>query len=412
VLRTIWRMAIFGSMKTSKKRRGLFWGSGLLVLYVLVRFMPLYKPAPAIPFEGPYWYNPYENVSSEGKWLRANFHAHSNAWGFVTSGRKNTVDDMLCKYDSLGYDIIGISDYQHITEMSCRLYIPVYEHGYNVMKTHQGVIGARKVYWNDYILPQTRSQKQHVLKKLKEHSRLVALHHPAWMGGYSKKDMCRLTGYDLFEVLNDFWVSEGLWDVALSAGRPAMLLAGDDAHNVFKPTDIARDFTMIFVGNSGSSMESPEAVYRALESGAAYGVEVTERLAHSSVSRKREGLDSLPLLQSCRVCDDSLVVVLSGSALCFSFIGQDGLLLKRVSGETGSDNSAISSSELGSSTFGSSSASAFYKLRPEDHYVRVKITLVDSSHIYLNPVMRTKEKDVKPQMPPIKKRRLFTIFDA
>jgi len=44
--------------------------------------------------------------------------------------------------------------------------------------------------------------------------------------------------------------------------------------------------------------------------------------------------------------------------------------------------------------------------------VRVKITLVDSSHIYLNPVMRTKEKDVKPQMPPIKKRRLFTIFDA
>jgi hypothetical protein len=191
-----------------------------------------------------------------------------------------------------------------------------------------------------------------------------------------------------------------------------MLLAGDDAHNVFKPTDIARDFTMIFVGNSGSSMESPEAVYRALESGAAYGVEVTERLAHSSVSRKREGLDSLPLLQSCRVCDDSLVVVLSGSALCFSFIGQDGLLLKRVSGETGSDNSAISSSELGSSTFGSSSASAFYKLRPEDHYVRVKITLVDSSHIYLNPVMRTKEKDVKPQMPPIKKRRLFTIFDA
>ncbi len=432
----------FCSMKgkdKSQKRCRWLWVAGLLLLFLWLRQLPLYKPTGAIPFEGPYWYNPYQEVHPGGQWLRANFHAHSNAWGFVTSGRKNTVEDIVCKYDSLGYDIIGISDYHRITNPFAagdaagtprgRLFVPVYEHGYNVMKTHQGAIGARKVYWNDYILPQTWSQKQHIIRKLKEKSRLVVLHHPAWMGGYSKKDMRSLTGYDLFEVLNDFWISEELWDVALSAGRPALLIAGDDAHNVFKQTDLARDLTMIFAGMTDSLLEdpedllegpegllkSPEGVYRALESGAAYGIEVTERLAHSSVAQKREGLDALPLLQSCKICSDSLVVVLSGEALQFNFIGQDGRLLKSVLCEAGGSTTVGNSGNSGSgsssgSEAGDRCASAFYKLRPEDHYVRVKITLADSSHIYLNPVMRTKEKNGKPQMPPIQKRRLFTIF--
>ncbi|NLA16008.1 MAG: hypothetical protein GX877_05680, partial [Bacteroidales bacterium] len=387
-----------GKDKSQKRCRWL-WVAGLLLLFLWLRQLPLYKPTGAIPFEGPYWYNPYQEVHPGGQWLRANFHAHSNAWGFVTSGRKNTVEDIVCKYDSLGYDIIGISDYHRITNPFAagdaagtprgRLFVPVYEHGYNVMKTHQGAIGARKVYWNDYILPQTWSQKQHIIRKLKEKSRLVVLHHPAWMGGYSKKDMRSLTGYDLFEVLNDFWISEELWDVALSAGRPALLIAGDDAHNVFKQTDLARDLTMIFAGMTDSLLEdpedllegpegllkspegllegpegllkspegllkSPEGVYRALESGAAYGIEVTERLAHSSVAQKREGLDALPLLQSCKICSDSLVVVLSGEALQFNFIGQDGRLLKSVLCEAGGSTTVGNSGNSGS---GSSSGS-------------------------------------------------------
>lgn len=406
-----------------QKYKRLWIAAGIAVLLFLgMRQLPLYKRAEPRPFEGAYWYNPYEQLANGGKrWLRANFHAHSNAWGGLTSGRKNTVDDILLIYDSLGYDIIGISDYQHITleegvweneqTGSRMLTIPVYEHGYNIKKTHQGVIGARKVYWNDYILPQTRSQKQHVIKKLKEHGRLVVLHHPDWIGGYNKRDMRSLTGYDLFEVLNDFWISEDLWDVALSAGRPAMLLAGDDAHNVFKPTDIARDFTMVFA-EAGAAVVTPlvlksigdgdelhlpveEDVYQALETGMSYGVEVTERLAHGTVAQKRAGLDALPVLESCRIYADTLEVTLSGKAQKFCFIGQDGRVLKEV-------EAMLERGEGG--------ASAFYILGAEDTYVRVKVCLPDSTHLYLNPVMRTKTKGMKPVMPEIRKHRLFTIF--
>ncbi|HOO42302.1 MAG TPA: hypothetical protein P5167_04745 [Bacteroidales bacterium] len=373
-----------------KKKKRWIAAAIIWAVIVLFRMMPLYEPAPSAPFSGPYWYNPYQEITPEGQWARANFHAHSNAWGVFTNGRKNTVDDILSKYDSLGYDIIGVSDYQHITQTPATPYIPVYEHGFNILKTHQGSIGAGRVYHGDYILPQTRSQKQHILNKLRERTQVLVLNHPDWMGGYSARDMRFLTGYDCFEVLNDFWNSEDLWDVALSSGKPAMIVGGDDAHNVFKQTDLARDLTLIY---TVSDTLNPEGIYRALIRGAAYGVEVTRRLSRASVVDKRRNLDSMPLLRSCRIRGDSLTVILTGKAREFCFRGQDGKILKQVA----------------DSVNGLQEAS--YRLQPEDTYVRVKIALPDSSHIYLNPAMRTMDKNMKPLMPASRKRWLFRIFD-
>lgn len=380
---------------TKKQRRR---GVAVLVLlllagWTLFRLMPFYLPSEAVPFIGAFWYNPYEGLTrGEGKWLRTNFHAHSNAWGKMANGSKNTVSDIMAKYDSLGYDIIGISDYQHITATPCAVFIPVYEHGFNIMKTHQGSLGAREEYGRDVIIPQTRSQKQHIINALKERSELVVLNHPGWMGGYSVRNMQQLTGYDLIEVLNDFWKSENLWDVALSSGKPAMIMAGDDAHNVFKPTDIARDLTMIYVR---SGQVKPQHIYDALKNGTAYGLEVTRRAARSMVPEKRRGLDSLPVLQSCIVRGDSLCVLLTGKALEYTFIGQDGIILSTVS-----ENTAEPDKDL----------PIIYKLQPQDTYVRVRILLRDSSLLYLNPVMRTAHPGMKPPMPEARKRQLFTIF--
>jgi len=387
----VWILRYLCRMPKRRNRKKWWIAAGILwVLILLFRMMPLYKPAPSDPFSGKYWYNPYRQADQEGRWLRANFHAHSNAWGFFTNGRKNSVEDILSKYDSLGYDVIGVSDYQHITQTAATPYIPVYEHGFNILKTHQGSIGAKSVYHGDYILLQTRSQKQHVLNKLRERTQVLVLNHPDWMGGYSPRDIRFLTGYDCFEVLNDFWNSEDLWDVALSSGKPAMIVGSDDAHNVFKQTDLARDLTVIY---SVSDSLNADDIYRALISGAAYGVEVTKRMSRAQVIEKRRTLDSLPLLRSCKIRNDSLIVTLTGDARDFSFTGQDGKLLKQV---TDSVNGIESAS---------------YRLQPEDTYVRVKITLPDSSHIYLNPVMRTVEKDLKPPMPASQKRGLFSIFD-
>ena len=199
-----------------------------------------------------------------------------------------------------------------------------------------------------------------------------------------------LTGYDCFEVLNDFWNSEDLWDVALSSGKPAMIVGGDDAHNVFKQTDLARDLTLIY---TVSDTVKPDDVYRALIGGTAYGVEVTRTLGRASVREKRRNLDSMPLLQSCMISNDSLIVTLTGEAREFRFTGQDGKILKQVSGTVTGIRTAA------------------YLLSQDDTYVRVKIALSDSSHIYLNPVMRTAEKDKKPVMPAPQKRSLFSIFD-
>jgi hypothetical protein len=227
-----------------------------------------------------------------------------------------------------------------------------------------------------------------------------------------------------------------------------MLLAGDDAHNVFKPTDIARDFTMVF-GDAGAVVDAPlipesvgggdelclsvaEDVYKALEAGTSYGVEVTERLAYGTVAQKRAGLDALPVLESCRIYADTLEVTLSGKARKFRFIGQDGRVLIEVEAmperaEEGDGQTQEETAEGGRLAGGSEGVgesegegegegedaggvSAFYILRAEDTYVRVKVCLPDSTHLYLNPVMRTKTKGMKPVMPEIRKYRLFTIF--
>jgi len=188
-----------------------------------------------------------------------------------------------------------------------------------------------------------------------------------------------------------------------------MLIAGDDAHNVFKPTDLARDLTMIHAG--AQDPLAPEDVYRALKTGAAYGIEVTRSVARGSVVQKRACLDALPVLQSCRIQGDSLVVVLSGKARQFHFIGQDGALLKSVPAGADMAADAAGSAHTPDNAAGVAD-SAFYLLQEQDRYVRVKIALPDSSHIYLNPVMRTMEKNKKPPMPPVRKRRLFTIFDT
>lgn len=345
---------------------------GLLCLWqgILVVSCPRYTPGPTAPFSGPTWANPYGTVHEDGQWLRANFHAHSNKWGAYTFAKKNTSQELVDVYERLGYDVIGISDYQAITPTSLPLYVPCYEHGVNVKKTHYLSIGATKVYWYLMGFPLTFSQKQHVINHLKENASLVALAHPGWNNGHSPKHVRQLQHYDLFEVLNDFWRSEALWDVSLSSGHHAMLLASDDAHNVFKPTDIARCVTMIYAPASTPDTQ-PEALYEALRAGRTYGIDVDRRIRFGSIAQKRERLDSLARLQSCAVVGDTLTVCLSKDALEYRFIGQDGRLLKTWDcAEDGMRR-------------------AWYRLDARDTYVRVKITLPDSSYLYLNPVYRT-----------------------
>ena len=102
------------------------------------------------PFSGDSIFNPYQNLPDST--FRANFHAHSIAWKGVTNGH-NTEKDIFDSYTKEGYDIAGISNYHSISsyaEKHTDLYVPMYEHGYNIFKAHFLSINSNEVSYFDF----------------------------------------------------------------------------------------------------------------------------------------------------------------------------------------------------------------------------------------------------------------------
>lgn len=309
---------------------------------------PVYRfPAPA-PFSGAAFYNPYADSPAGSQWRTANFHAHGRAWGGITEGRQPDSVVVGYYYRKLGYDIAGVSDYlqidRHRTDSS---FIPTYEHGFNALKTHLLGINAQQVVWFDFPLPQSRSEKQYVIDRVKGGASLVALAHPALRGGYSRDDLAYLTHYQLFEVLNHFIVSDSLWDVALSTGHAVWALGDDDTHNITDAGQTGAMWTEVLTPSTRAG-----DVVAALNAGRTY-----------AVAGHRARSDIHP--EQIAVHGDTLTVTCEQKASRIDFIGQHGRLLSRV--------------------FDTQQAS--YAIQPGDPYVR---TVIATPHtvMFLNPIVR------------------------
>ena len=180
----------------------------LLILFITLQYAlcPVYDFPEPKTFYGNQWYNPYEGMENKADWYKANFHTHSKAWLGITSG-KDTPEKIYKTYQEMGYDIICISNYQSINQSINTFqeenneYIPVYEHGMNIRKNHQLVIGAQKVSWKDFFLLQNVHNKQNIINHLKEDGTFLVLAHPIWNNAYTPNDVKALTGYDALEVL-------------------------------------------------------------------------------------------------------------------------------------------------------------------------------------------------------------------
>lgn len=208
---------------------------------------PSYLFRESIPFHGKFIINPYQKVEFN-KVSIANFHAHVSCWNGLTNG-KGTPKDLYVRYDSLGYDFHAISQYHKIDTFGQHFsnYIPVYEHGYNLMKTHQLVIGSKKVIWKDYFFPQTIHNKQEILEKLsREKNNIVVINHPMIRDGYTFDDIKRLQYYDYIELLNPSSQSIQHWDTILTNGKKVFAMGNDDVHDVFKVDGIGRFATILF----------------------------------------------------------------------------------------------------------------------------------------------------------------------
>ena len=327
---------------------------------------PVYDfPVPR-PFSGDKIYNPYEGMDST-HWKKVNFHFHVHAWGGLTSGRNNTVEDFWKTYKKLGYDIPCISDYQHINTFNkdSIFYIPAYEHGFGLRKKHQLLIGARSVLWLDYSLFQDLNHKQYILNRLHDQNEIVAIAHPDWEGGYSLNDMKYLSNYQLIEVLDNNWRSVPQWDAALSSGHPAFIVGDDDAHDIHNPYQIGRCCTFI----NSPACKSVD-VLNSVKRGDAFGADIYMSTGET-FDQKAKNARKIPVLQSAEVHHDTLRIKVNKKAIKFVFIGQNGKIKKVVR----------------------FTDQAWYKIGPEDTYIRTQIMFFNrwngpGTVFYLNPVFR------------------------
>jgi hypothetical protein len=354
---------------------------GLLILLLLVVFFVIYAIAPVYKFpeykafSGDKIYNPYQGIDS-ASWLKGNFQVQSRAWAGITDGRDNSNEAIQTIYGLLGYDIIVTSDYMKINRFGedKTSYIPTYEHGYGIRKTHQVCIGSEKVNWIDYPFYANRNHKQHILNVLRKNNQVVALAHPSLRNGHTLDDMRTLTNYDLIEVLNELKSSIEHWDAALSSGHKVFILSNDDAHDIFDPSEVGRKCTFINSTNGWGS-----DVVQALKEGKAYGVDIGYTPGSDFVERAKIH-KHIPQLDRVTVINDTLTVKVSKKPKRISFIGQNGIIKSTVADTN----------------------QASYKIASSDTYIRTEITFDDKTILYLNPVFRySGSAAVEPELPVI-----------
>lgn len=227
---------------------------------------PIYNFPPPAPFSGDSLINPYQNIGNQT--LKCNFHAHTHAWSGLTNGH-NTPQELTEAYTQHGYDVSGVSNYHCIEDKVnslSKIYIPVYEHGINIFKSHTLGINANKPSYFDYPLWQNTSQKQQIINDIANNGGLVAIAHPKFMDGHTLEDMAQLTNYRFVEVLNHYRISDEYWDAALTAGRLVYGIGNDDTHDINnEPT--FKIWTEVFADTA-----SAEGVLKALQQGKSYMV--------------------------------------------------------------------------------------------------------------------------------------------
>lgn len=346
---------------------------GFVALVTLTSiFVPSYSFDEPEPFHGSYLHNPYQNMNPD-HWIQANFHAHTRQFGGLTNGRANTNEMVDSVYTALGFNHVGLSDYNKINyyDSASPSFIPAYEHGYGIFKIHQLCIGAKKVRRLDFFAFQNLSMKQHTLNRLEKQTRLAIPAHPSFVKkGYLVDDMKYLSNYKLMEVLNGFRISTAHWDTALSNGHLVYLIGNDDSHDVTDITDVATRFTMI-----NSRENEAEQLLSSLENGNAYAVDFPI-IRNETLEQKTERLQkNLPHITEVKLCGDTLFISASKPISKIKFIGQEGKELDTQK------NIKV----------------ACYAIQPGDNYVRAELKFKGGTTLYLNPITRHENNNIVKQ---------------
>ncbi len=330
--------------------------SVLLLPYVAV---PVYMFHARTPFTGTTLFNPY--AGSGTQWQRANFHAHSRAWGGLTSG-KQSPDSVRAAYLSRGYDVIGLSNYHQITRVAGdTTFLPVYEHGFSIRKSHQLIIGATHVTGLDFPLWQTTQAKQYLLAQLRDSTALTAIVHPYLRTGYDTTEIAELSGFDLLEVRSHWNDASRWWDAILTAGNPVWAIGNDDVHDVRNANETGVVWTMV-----NAPTQRASDILAALRRGQMYVVAGTPR---GSPAQLRD-------------------VTVHGDTITTRFDQR----MQHI--EVITDASVVRGKS-------SDADSIQYVMRDADHYARVVATSAGGT-LYVNPVIRATGTPAPWALPPLR----------
>jgi len=327
-----------------------------LAVLVLLAIIPnyntvMYKFGDFNKFSGEQFYNPYSDLKSD--WVKVNFHAHAKAYGGVSLG-SNSAEEMLAKYDTLGYDLACISNYGFVQDsIPGHKYMPVYEHGFNRRWIHQLVINETQSKPFDYPLFQNRSTRQYMINRLKTDNNLIVLNHPNHKKAYRSKDLTYLNNYDLLEGISEFANSIEQWDIALSSGHAAWIVGNDDSHDL-SDYHIGIAWNMINVDSLTNS-----EIIKSLKLGKFYA---TKGWLGQEMNK----------LRSLSVNDGLYILKMVRKADSIALFSDNGQLL----------------------TYALNIDSISYQIKPENSYVRAQIFESEKwnkyTMMYLNPVIRTK----------------------
>lgn len=320
-----------------------------------------YVFAPSVPFHGDTIINPYNAIHPSNVQV-ANFHAHAQNGILNGEGKPN---DIFKKYDEIGVNIHAVSPYHRIDTNGKHLsnYLPVYEHGYNLTKTHQLIIGAKAVVQKDYIFPQTIHNKQEILERLaKDTNAIVVLNHPALGNGYSVQDLKLLHYYDHIEVLSPYANSISYWDTLLTAGKKIFIVGNDDLHDIFDNNEIGRFTNLLYTQNSDQNN-----IKQSLKSGSHAVVWLPQKTGESLIE-KREKINGIKyILQKIQITSNQLSVTFNRPVDTLLFIGNEGKVYKSVY----------------------ATPSALFTLPDEFTYIRIEAVFSDGTKLLFNPIFRS-----------------------
>ncbi|HPO89507.1 MAG TPA: CehA/McbA family metallohydrolase [Victivallales bacterium] len=223
------------------------------------------------------------------KYFKGNFHCHS-CWSDGEAKPENVVKF----YKFVGYDFVGISDHNILTELKnqknldiCE--IPCSEYtGENYC--HILAIGVSKA-----VKPESNSQKSDKLSILQdginksiEAGGIPVIAHPFWYWTLDADIIKKTKNCYHFEICNaspdcnsfplpGFEPGDELWDQLLSSGRKFYGLASDDAHNYYTPYNPRAPFAGKAFNGIFSTKLSPKNILNSLKKGdffASTGIEL------------------------------------------------------------------------------------------------------------------------------------------